>query len=348
MGLADSNGEISEQAEVMARWALITEQTKNAQGDFARTSDGLANSQRILRAEFKDAIADLGQQFLPIALTLVGVLREAIAWFTGLPGPVQQGILIFALLAAAIGPVLLLISGVSSAIAGISTIITFVGGATFAAIAPIILIVLAVIAVIAVLYLAWTNNWGGIQEKVAAVVAWISTAVQNFITGITSWWNSGTNTLRLVWEGVWNVISTIVTTFVEYIKLLIQAFSYAVSGDWYKFGETLREAWDLIWNAILSILETIWDTIESVISASIQNVISFFKDTDWSQVGQDIINGIINGLENAAGWLADAAQAAAQAALDTAKGFLGIHSPSKKFEMQVGWPTIWSNIPGVA
>ena len=48
MGLVNANGELTEQAKIMARYALIMEQTGNAQGDFARTSDGLANSTRIL------------------------------------------------------------------------------------------------------------------------------------------------------------------------------------------------------------------------------------------------------------------------------------------------------------
>lgn len=74
MGLADANGEISESAKVQARYALILEQTKNAQGDFARTSGGLANQQRILKASWTDLKAGIGQALLPVITSLVKVL----------------------------------------------------------------------------------------------------------------------------------------------------------------------------------------------------------------------------------------------------------------------------------
>jgi hypothetical protein len=48
-----------------AAYSLILKQTKTAQGDFQRTSGGLANQQRILSAEFKNTEASLGKALLP-------------------------------------------------------------------------------------------------------------------------------------------------------------------------------------------------------------------------------------------------------------------------------------------
>lgn len=81
MGLADAHGELSEGAKVLARYQIILDETTTAQGDFARTADGLANSQRTANAELIDAQANLGESFEPIAL---GVTRAQIAivdWF---------------------------------------------------------------------------------------------------------------------------------------------------------------------------------------------------------------------------------------------------------------------------
>ncbi len=76
LGLADANGAVSEGAKLQARWALILEQSTTAQGDFARTSDGLANQQRILSAEFQNSVTALGQALLPALLEGVGVARD--------------------------------------------------------------------------------------------------------------------------------------------------------------------------------------------------------------------------------------------------------------------------------
>lgn len=75
LGLADANGTISEGAKLQARWALILEQSGTAQGDFARTSEGLANQQRILSAEFGNAATEVGQALLPALLEGVDVAR---------------------------------------------------------------------------------------------------------------------------------------------------------------------------------------------------------------------------------------------------------------------------------
>lgn len=78
MGLGGLNGELTEAAKVQARYALIMEQTSLAQGDFARTSDGLANQQRILSAMWKDLQADLGQAVLPLMTLLVTLMVERV------------------------------------------------------------------------------------------------------------------------------------------------------------------------------------------------------------------------------------------------------------------------------
>lgn len=67
---------LTQQQKVIAAQKLILDQTKVAQGDFARTSDGLANSQRRLSARWEDAKAKLGEGLLPIVQDFVGFLLD--------------------------------------------------------------------------------------------------------------------------------------------------------------------------------------------------------------------------------------------------------------------------------
>jgi hypothetical protein len=69
---------LTPQQRVLAAQAAIYEQVGAAAGDFARTSDGLANSQRILAANVEDVKAGLGEALLPIAERFTGVLVELI------------------------------------------------------------------------------------------------------------------------------------------------------------------------------------------------------------------------------------------------------------------------------
>lgn len=73
---------LTAQQKATAAYKLIMEQTKLAQGDFQRTSGGLANQQRILSAQFIDAKAKIGTVLLPVIITLVGWVRDAITAFS--------------------------------------------------------------------------------------------------------------------------------------------------------------------------------------------------------------------------------------------------------------------------
>ena len=74
MGLYDGTGALDAQAKVLATQKIILQQTSDAQGDFARTSDGAANQQRILAAQVDNAKVAIGQAFLPILETVLPIL----------------------------------------------------------------------------------------------------------------------------------------------------------------------------------------------------------------------------------------------------------------------------------
>jgi len=89
MGLAATTGEVTLQDKGMARLALIYEQTNKVSGDFANTSDSLANRQKILTAKWQDAQAMIGEKLVPafelLTDTLITVLDhlEDFATFIG-------------------------------------------------------------------------------------------------------------------------------------------------------------------------------------------------------------------------------------------------------------------------
>ena len=174
---------------------------------------------------------------------------------------------------------------------------------------PVIAIMLAVAGIAYLVYEAWTNNWGGIQEKTASVI--------EFIIGVFNWFKETA-------IGIW-------TNFLAAIQPLIDAFTAALSGDWYAFGENLRIAWDNMWTAIWQAFVDfgVW-MIETVIQL-VTDVVAWFQETDWLQVGTNIVQGIADGILNGIKIVGDAVAKVVTAAWNAAKGFLGIHSPSKLF-----------------
>lgn len=76
LGLRSNTATLGPAVKAQAAYALIFEQTGTAQGDFARTSDGLANQQRILTAEWSDAKSELGNGLLPVMVDLAHIMTE--------------------------------------------------------------------------------------------------------------------------------------------------------------------------------------------------------------------------------------------------------------------------------
>jgi phage-related protein len=86
--------ELTAAEKATATYSLILKQTATAQGDFANTSSGLANSQRIIKAEFEDLQAKLGSGFLPVIGKVTAFLAkempDAFGAVEGAIGPVVE------------------------------------------------------------------------------------------------------------------------------------------------------------------------------------------------------------------------------------------------------------------
>lgn len=79
MGLTKSTKEsLTPANKVLAAQALIMAKTKDAQGDFARTTGGLANQQRILSATLDDSKAAIGSALLPAVTAAAVFLNDTL------------------------------------------------------------------------------------------------------------------------------------------------------------------------------------------------------------------------------------------------------------------------------
>ena len=78
LGIYSGTGALTAQQKVLASQAEIMAQTGLQQGDFAKTSEGLANQQRILSAGLANLSATFGALLLPIMTTVVGFLNRSV------------------------------------------------------------------------------------------------------------------------------------------------------------------------------------------------------------------------------------------------------------------------------
>lgn len=205
----------------------------------------------------------------------------------------------------------------------------------------------------------WAENGDGIMAKAAEIWSMVSnhvmtgietakTLVSEGLAAITAWWGENGDKVTATVLAIWDGIKTAYKTALAFVLALVATVLAAIGGDWELAGESWNtvvvEAWERLKTAFGNGLEILrgaasdaWPRIKQAFSDGIATIKTLFNSVDWGAIGTAIVDGISAGLSAAAGAIADAARAAAQAALDAAKGLLGIESPSKVFEMQVGY-----------
>lgn len=88
LGFEKVNGQVSEQAKTLARFNLVLEKTRFAAGDYANTSDGLANATR----NFQSVIAELGFEFSAVFLPAAEKIRASLNRLATESGPLLSKI----------------------------------------------------------------------------------------------------------------------------------------------------------------------------------------------------------------------------------------------------------------
>jgi TP901 family phage tail tape measure protein len=134
-------------------------------------------------------------------------------------------------------------------------------------------------------------------------------------------------------ESAWELIKSIISAALDIVMGTIKFVLNLITGNWAEawegieqlfrgiwtlISDTLIKALDLIWEAIKGSLGLIWDLIK-----------------EFVYIGVDIIGGIIEGIKSGASNLLDSIIGVIKDAIDAAKDFLGIESPSKVF-MEIG------------
>ena len=291
MGLIGAGDELTASVKAQAAYALILEQTTNAQGDFARTSDGLANATRILKAQLLDMAVQIGTYLLPAAKMLVDALSQLVTWFGTLSPGMQQTIVIIAAVAAAIGPLLIVVGALLSAIGAISTFLAgpLVAsiGAALAAAAPVIAVIAAIIAVLGLLYLAWSTNFLGIQDITTVVIAFL-----------VEQWNILVTNLQIVWNWITSNIFPLFQALGDLLSAVVGLAVRALAGLW---QNVLLPALQTVANFISGKLSPVFQAISDFLGKVFAPVLSVVSG--WIDKVKAAFNGLSNAIQSVISWI---------------------------------------------
>ena len=202
--------------------------------------------------------------------------------------------------------------------------------------------------------------------------AWNNTVAlwQTFVTIMSTIWQNVVTVAQTVWQilvtvvtTIWNIIVTVVSTAINVVAGIIQAVTAAIQGDWSGAWEAIQGVTSAIWNGIESIVSTVMNAIKGVISSLINGIKSVFSN-GWNaaktvtsnginackdavaniaktmiSVGKDFVNGFIKGVTSMISAAVDAVMSLGRKAVDTAKSFFKIGSPSRVMMQYGQWFT---------
>lgn len=120
-GITQSVSSMSQAEQVALRYQYVMEATANAQGDFARTGDSLANQTRKLGETVKQLGEGFGQRLVPMVTPVVAGVQRLAQSFADLDGSTKNTIIAIAGVAAAIGPLLLIGGKLLTGLAALKT-----------------------------------------------------------------------------------------------------------------------------------------------------------------------------------------------------------------------------------
>lgn len=192
--------------------------------------------------------------------------------------------------------------------------------------------------------------WGTyIQGVINAVFPFIQTVITSVMNVVNAIISTVLAAINGDWSGVWEGIQNIVSSVWNGIQSIVSGAINAVSGVISSVLSGISGIFSSVWNGIKGAVSSAWSGITSAVSSGVSSMMNFITSIpsrimgvfsgakSWLlSAGKNIIQGLINGITNAIGGAISAVKNAVSGIIDGAKSLLGIASPSKVFDREIG------------
>lgn len=171
-----------------------------------------------------------------------------------------------------------------------------------------------------------------LQNIATGIVQMLPQIVVGAIQIITTLIDTISGNLPTILNGAVEIINTLVGGLINNLPQIINATVELIGAILNAIITNLPQIMTAGVQIILKLVSGLISAIPHVISGVAKvakKIISTFKDTNWLEVGINIIKGIAKGISSAAGQLWNAAKGVLGGFKDKVLGFFGIHSPSR-------------------
>ena len=296
----------------------------------ATMNDNLSGQITTLKSALEGAAISIGEALLPMVKDLVAWINNLVTWFNSLSPSMQTSIVMAAGLAAAIGPVLIIIGQMST---GIGVLVNAFGLLSIAKLkdkAETIALHLlyakdAVLkaASTAATYaqIAATTAWNvvcgvatAVTTALGAAIAFLTSPIGLVVLAITALiaigvllyknWDTVKAKCQEIWEGtikplitnVTNAIKSVITTVWNGITSFLTTIWNGIKSVATAVWEGIKILIQLRINATKAVITTVWNAIKTVTS-SVWNGIKTVITTVWNAI-KSVVTTYVNGVKS--------------------------------------------------
>lgn len=312
------------------------EETKDPVDDFVTAMNNL----KLIGAEIA---IQLQETLAPIIQEVIKKLKEFSEWFKSLNPETKELLVKIALIAAAVGPILILIgsliSGIAGFVANLVTIAPAIGGivGAISTALPVILALGMAFLVGKIIKDHWNeiasffngilqniknffvNIWNSIKEIVTVVCLAKKQAIENTWNAIKTFCETIWNSLKSFFTNIWNGIKSVFTNTLNGIKNIVQSVWGGIrdftSNIWNGIKtqisnllNSIKTTFSNIFNGFKSIVVDSFNNIKGSISQGLSNAVRVVFDFAgrFFDAGRNIIGSIADGIRSAFSWVTDA------------------------------------------
>ena len=310
MGLIQSKDEMNKTIAAQVVLSEVYAQSGDALEAYTEANLDAKTKLGLLKSDVIDLAAKFGEQLIPVINDLMEHLRKAMAWLEGLSEEQRRTILIVAGLAAAFGPLLLIIGKIISVFSVLISVFGFL-------LSPIGLVIAAIVGLAALFIYLWHTNedfrnkvtqiWNTIkdfainifQNTLKPLFEDVFNSIKETVIvvseAVSAFWDKWGDAILATAKIVWNQIKLVITTAVNILKDVIGLIMAVIRGDWdeawkmiISIGQTywnyitgtfnnLKQVWGNIWDGLKNKIIGVWEGIKTGIKSSINSVINIIN-----------------------------------------------------------------------
>ena len=282
--------------------------------------DNLAGQLTILKSQLEELAISFSDILMPAIRSIVSHIQGLVDKLNQLDPQTKETIVKIALVAAALGPMLIVlgktISGIGSvlslvskapaAIGAVKGGITAVTGALGVSMGTILAVVAAIAALVAAFMHLWKtnenfkNNILGIWEQIKSTFSGLTQGITDRINALGFNFESFTDMLKAAWDALCNLLAPVFEGVFQSIANIFSEISGIILGLLDVFIGLFTGNWDQLWNGVKGIFTSIWNFIVSTFTnilntlKGIADVVLGWFGTSWDEVWTSIRNFFVN------------------------------------------------------